>query len=295
MQTGKWVSLSPYSLHARLANDGGGTLTKYIVEALDEHGMLPSCEFSAKGDNPELHRALSRHIENNPHVSKILDKYKGVDYAELRSFDDVKKALKKGYAVVGAVKNNKSLGMTNGGYEPMYPKNTNGNHELEFNGWTTKDGKEYLVAVNSWGIHNGDKGKVYIPRGRLLKDLMLIDFSAKCITKKAESIEIRLGEHNSYIKQDRVFLPVRFVAEKLGAEVEWNAESGVATIISEEATIELTTNSNIITINGKTTEMDVVPEIVNERMMLPIRYIAEALNCNVEWVAEEQKAVITAL
>lgn len=295
MQTGKWIKLSPFSLHARLANNGGGTATRYIVEALDEYGILPTSEFSARGDNPELHEELMSHIDKNPKASKILASYKGVDYAELNNFDEIKKSLKKGYTVVGAVRTGKGFGMSNGGYEPAYPKGTDTYHAIEFNGWTTNDGKEYLVSINSHGTSCGDEGKVYIPRGRLLKDLALIDYVPKGISHKAERIELRLGDNNTYMKHDRVFLPVRFVAENLGAEVKWDAASGTATIISEEATIILTTNSNIITINGKSAEMDVAPEIVSERMMLPIRYVAEALNCKVEWYADTQTAVITAL
>lgn len=295
MQTGKWIKLSPYSLHARLANNGGGTSMRYIVEALDEYGMLPTSEFSARGDNPKLHEELMRYIDSTAIAAEIFAQYKGVDYADLRSFDDVKKALKSGYTVVGAVRTSKGFGMSNGGYEPKYPRGTDTYHAIEFNGWTIKDGKEYLIAINSHGASCGDKGKVYIPRGRLLKDLALIDYVPKGISHKAERIELRLGDNNTYMKHDRVFLPVRFVAENLGCVVEWQAERGTATIISEEATIVLTTDSNIITINGKTTEMDAAPEIVEERMMLPIRHVAEALNCNVEWHADTHTAVITAL
>lgn len=293
-QTGKWIKLSPYSLHARLANDGGGTSMRYIVEALDEYGMLPTSEFSARGDNPELHKELMRYIDSTANAAKILEQYKGVDYADLRNFDDVKKAIKRGYTVVGAVRTGEGFGMSNGGYEPTYPRGTDTYHAIEFNGWTTKDGKEYLVAINSHGTSCGDKGKVYIPRGRLIRDLILIDYVPKGISNKAERIELRLGDNNTYMKHDRVFLPVRFVAENLGAEVKWDAASGTATIISEEATIVLTADSNIITINGKTTEMDAAPEIVEERMMLPIRHVAEALNCNVEWHADTHTAIITA-
>lgn len=295
MQTGKWIKLSPYSLHARLANNGGGTSMRYIVEALDEYGMLPTSEFLARGDNPELHEQLMRYIESTANASEILARYKGVNYADLRNFDDAKKAIKRGYPVVGAVRAGKGFGMSNGGYEPVYPKGTDTYHAIAFIGWTIHSGKEYLIAVNSHGTSCGDKGKVFIPKGRLLKDLTLIDFRSGGISPKAESIEIRLGEHNTYMKHDRIFLPVRFVAENLGCVVEWDTKNNTATIISEEAAVTLTTNSNIITIDGKSIETDIVPEIVEGRMMLPIRYVAEALNCNVEWDADEQKAVITAL
>lgn len=294
MQTNKWVKLSPFSLHGYTDNEGGGTQSWYIAEALCRFGILPASVFSARGDNPKLHEALVTLIKKNPSAEKFARHYKGVAYAELDNFDDVKRAIKCGYPVVGAVKVGKNFG-SNGGIEPVYPKNTTTWHEIEFNGWCVKNGVEYLIAINSHGKYSGDKGKVYIPRGRLLKDLTLIDFKSDHIKKKSQRIELRIGEHQSYIKNNRTYLPVRFVAENLGADVEWDAQNGVATIKSEEAIIKLATNSNVITIDGKQKYMDVPPQIVNGRMMLPIRHIAEALNCTIDWCADQQKAVITAL
>ncbi len=308
MQTNKWIKLSPFSLHGYNDNKGGGTLTWYICEALCRFGILPARVFSARGDNPKLHKILVSFINKNPLATKIANMYKGVAYAELSSFDDIKRALKAGYPVVGAVKVSKSFGKINGGYEPIYPKGADYYHEIEFNGWCEKDGKEYLTTINSHGKFSGENGVVRIPRGRLIKDIALIDFNADHFKKKAKKIEFYIGatrfkvdgelkdfEASPYIKNNRTYLPVRFVAENLGAEVKWDANNGTATIESEEALITISTNSKVIIIDGKSKKMDVMPEIVNGRMMCPIRHIAEALNCKVEWSVSENKVVITAL
>ncbi len=61
----------------------------------------------------------------------------------------------------------------------------------------------------------------------------------------------------------------------------------------EEVKIVLTVGSNIATVNGETITTDVAPVIVNGRTMLPIRFIAEALGAEVEWVETERKVIIT--
>ncbi len=61
----------------------------------------------------------------------------------------------------------------------------------------------------------------------------------------------------------------------------------------EEVKIVLTVGSNIATVNGETVTTDVAPVIVNDRTMLPIRFIAEALGAEVEWVETERKVIIT--
>lgn len=38
--------------------------------------------------------------------------------------------------------------------------------------------------------------------------------------------------------------------------------------------------------------MDVAPEITNDRTMLPARWVAEALDAEVEWDEETQEAII---
>ncbi len=56
--------------------------------------------------------------------------------------------------------------------------------------------------------------------------------------------------------------------------------------------MELEIGSNNLKIDGEIHELDVVPEIVNNRTMLPIRAVAEATGASVGWVQETATVVI---
>src|SRR5690554_1003352 len=47
-----------------------------------------------------------------------------------------------------------------------------------------------------------------------------------------------------------------------------------------------------VKINGHIINMDSLPYIKDQRTMVPIRFVAESLNADVEWFGKEKKAVI---
>jgi len=79
------------------------------------------------------------------------------------------------------------------------------------------------------------------------------------------------------IVDDRALLPIRFVAEALGATVAWNEQTATATIALGNETISLTIDCP---------EMDVPAQIIGDRTMVPIRFVAEALGVIVNWDEE---------
>jgi titin len=91
------------------------------------------------------------------------------------------------------------------------------------------------------------------------------------------------------IKESRTLLPIRYVAEALGADVQWDAVERKVTIIFKGTTIELWIDKNSAKVNGEyklidATNPKVTPIIIPPgRTMLPIRFIAENLGCLVEW------------
>ena len=56
--------------------------------------------------------------------------------------------------------------------------------------------------------------------------------------------------------------------------------------------LQLQIGSTQLTQNGAVSQMDVAPILVNDRTMVPIRFVSEALGAQAEWVAERQTAVI---
>lgn len=101
------------------------------------------------------------------------------------------------------------------------------------------------------------------------------------------------------IEKDRTMLPARFVAENLGAKVEWDGEKQRVTITGknlktdENVTILITIGSATVKVNGKEIKLDSPAFIENDRTYTPIRFISENLGASVEWVEKEQKVIIT--
>ena len=82
---------------------------------------------------------------------------------------------------------------------------------------------------------------------------------------------------------DRAFLPARFVAENLGALVEWNGEKQEVTITKDDVKIIITIGKNTVVINDEMVELEGPAFIENDRTYTPIRFIAEKLGCDVDW------------
>ena len=101
------------------------------------------------------------------------------------------------------------------------------------------------------------------------------------------------------IVNDRTMLPMRAIFEALGADVEW---------VGEDSLIFATKGPNLITMKIGMPKMnvqkidaeapiivdlDTAPYIHNDRTMVPVRAIAEALEAEVDWVDETSTVVIT--
>jgi len=96
------------------------------------------------------------------------------------------------------------------------------------------------------------------------------------------------------IKNDRTMLPARFVAENLGAKVDWDAETKTVTITSEDkkTVIKLVINSDKALVNGEEVILDSVAFVENDRTYTPVRFVAETLGAEVEWNEEAQEVII---
>jgi len=85
------------------------------------------------------------------------------------------------------------------------------------------------------------------------------------------------------ISNGRTLVPVRYLADALGAQTAWNAASQQITITKGGTILALVIGSTAISTNGTVSQMDVAPVVENGRTYLPARYIAEAFNDTVSW------------
>lgn len=94
------------------------------------------------------------------------------------------------------------------------------------------------------------------------------------------------------IEHGRTLLAFRPLAEALGAEVDFNKETQLVTVIKGDTTITLKIGSSVAYINGKPHALDVPAKLVQGRTLVPLRFIAESLGLRVLWENETQLAIL---
>lgn len=101
------------------------------------------------------------------------------------------------------------------------------------------------------------------------------------------------------ILNSRTLLPIRYVAEPLGARVSWDPGEKKVAIKRGEELLELWIDRNTARVNGVNKLIDpenprVTPVIMPPgRTMMPLRFIAESLGCEVGWDSRTREVCIT--
>lgn len=94
------------------------------------------------------------------------------------------------------------------------------------------------------------------------------------------------------LKDGRTIAPLRVITEFLGGEVDWDNTTKTVTINSNDNLAKLTINSSTIVKNGESIVLDATPKLVESRTFVPLRFIAELLDCQVHWDKEIESVKI---
>lgn len=78
-------------------------------------------------------------------------------------------------------------------------------------------------------------------------------------------------------------VPIRFVSEKLGAEVKWDNAKQIVTISFKGKTIVMPVGSKTVTVDGQAVTLTTSATKKEGRVMVPLRFVSEALNAEVKW------------
>lgn len=106
------------------------------------------------------------------------------------------------------------------------------------------------------------------------------------------NMEIDLGRGTKpVIVDNRTLTPIRAIVENLGGKVNWDGAEEKISIQLKGTAIDLWIGKNTARINGVEKTMDVAPLLMNDRTMLPLRFVSENLGCKVSW--EENTGKIT--
>lgn len=98
-----------------------------------------------------------------------------------------------------------------------------------------------------------------------------------------DGIGVYFPDTKPQIINDRTMVPVRIVAEQLGAQVDWNEAEQKVTITKDALSIILYIDNQTVYVNGQAQQLDVPAMVISDRTMVPFRFIFETFNMDVDW------------
>jgi hypothetical protein len=113
------------------------------------------------------------------------------------------------------------------------------------------------------------------------------------IARGPEEIGVTIGgefldfDVSPIMENDRVLVPMRQIFEALGAELTWDAQTSTVTAVKGSTTITVTIGSTDALKDGETIIPDVPAKLVNDRTMIPMRFVSESLGRDVVWNSEK--------
>ena len=113
------------------------------------------------------------------------------------------------------------------------------------------------------------------------------------ITVTLDGNKIDFPDAKPYIFKDRTLVPIRFISEAMKADVSWNGGEQEVTIVKGKDTIITHILSSRATLNGVLYTFDVPAMIKADRTFVPLRFVAEMLNCDVDWDENTYTVTIT--
>ena len=107
--------------------------------------------------------------------------------------------------------------------------------------------------------------------------------------------ELKIAENDTkpFVEDGSTLVPMRAIFDALGATVEWDDATKTVRSTSDNGSVEMKIGSDTVKINGSEIKIDVPAKIVNERTVVPVRVISEAMDCKVEWSQETKTVTIT--
>jgi len=135
------------------------------------------------------------------------------------------------------------------------------------------------VGIDTFNGH----GQPYMPTGKYIT--MSTNSNEYYVDGNIKTMDTKPVNLNG-----NVFVPIRAISESLGADIKWEPIS--KTVLINDI-ISLQIGNKEAFVGDKKVILNYAPFIdKNNRTLVPIRFIAEALNCKVDWVQNESKVMI---
>ncbi|MED0674807.1 Copper amine oxidase N-terminal domain-containing protein [Aneurinibacillus thermoaerophilus] len=98
--------------------------------------------------------------------------------------------------------------------------------------------------------------------------------------------KIMITNQKPIIINNRTVVPLRSIFEALGAEIKWDAKKQTVYATKGNRKVMIKIGDQNAVVNGKKVKLNQKATIVNNRTMVPLRFVSEALGASVEWDAK---------
>ncbi|WP_042203663.1 copper amine oxidase N-terminal domain-containing protein [Paenibacillus camerounensis] len=95
--------------------------------------------------------------------------------------------------------------------------------------------------------------------------------------------KVKFGNAKPYMENGRVMVPIRNVAEKLGAKVTWNATTRTAGFTLADRSVDIQVGADKVYVNGEAKAIDAKAIEKNGSVYVPLRFVSLGLGVPLEW------------
>lgn len=134
-----------------------------------------------------------------------------------------------------------------------------------------------------------------ISREERIKDTVILQIGnpAAAVEGKLSRIDTANDKVMPFVKNQRTYVPLAFLSERLKAEVSWDGIKEEVTVKKDGTVIIVPVGADYYLLNGTKYPQDAPAEVTNQRTFVPIAFIGRALGRDVFWEPKTESVIIT--
>jgi len=95
------------------------------------------------------------------------------------------------------------------------------------------------------------------------------------------------------IVDGRTLVPLRGIFYALGAEFDWDGDTRTVTATKDGIVVVMQIDNPVITVAGQNITLDVPPQIIDDRTLVPARAVAEGFGVDADWCDDTRTVLLT--
>ena len=146
-----------------------------------------------------------------------------------------------------------------------------------------EENEENQVDEETSIVSDSEEEEITIPEitDENLLNKVIVTLNSKTALVNGKPVELLTAP---VVIEGTTLLPLRFVSEKVvSAQVDWNSATKTVTITKDGTEVSVTIGSKIAKVDGLELELLVAPIIEHDTTLVPLRFISEAFNINVNY------------